>query len=96
MLTWSPYAFVTLYSSFVNPDHITPVGSTLPAIFAKSSTVWSTIFYIFSNKNIKSKMTFKRSSTTERRTERIHTPIQMKVYLKNNTNNKIKCISTSL
>jgi hypothetical protein len=77
MLTWSPYAFVTLYSSFVNPDHITPVGSTLPAIFAKSSTVWSTIFYIFSNKNIKSKMSFKRSSTD--RVPTIHRQILQKI-----------------
>jgi hypothetical protein len=30
----------------------------VPAIFAKSSTVWSTLFYIFSDKNIKSKMKF--------------------------------------
>jgi len=55
-VSWSPFALVTLYSSFINPDHITPLASTFPAVFAKSSTVWSTLFFIFSNKNIKSKI----------------------------------------
>lgn len=90
MLTWSPYAFVTLYSAFVNPDHITPVGSTLPAIFAKSSTVWSTIFYIFSNKNIKSKMLFKPSST-----DRIPT-IQRQILQKITINENKRFVSTSV
>jgi hypothetical protein len=90
MLTWSPYAFVTLYSAFVNPDHITPVGSTLPAIFAKSSTVWSTIFYIFSNKNIKSKMILKPSSTD--RIPTIHRQILQKITINENK----RFVSTSV
>jgi hypothetical protein len=49
---------VTLYGAFIDPDYITPVYSTIPAIFAKSSTVWSTIFFIITNKSIKSKLSF--------------------------------------
>lgn len=55
LITWLPFAAVTLYSAFLNPDHIPPVASTVAAIFAKSSTVWSTLFFIFFNKNIKTK-----------------------------------------
>ena len=87
IITWTPYAFVTMYSAFINPDHITPVASTLPAIFAKSSTVWSTIFYIFSNKNIKSRMSFRPSSEK-------NTPIEMKLIQK--INNTKRLLSTSV
>jgi hypothetical protein len=62
---------VTLYSAFINPDHITPFGSTLPAIFAKSSMVWSTIFFIISNKNIKSKMNLIKFLSRKKKTSTI-------------------------
>jgi len=39
-----------------NIDHITPFISTLPALLAKSSVVWSTLLYMFTNKTIKSKV----------------------------------------
>ena len=29
----TPYAIVSMYSAFINPDHISPFGSTLPAMF---------------------------------------------------------------
>ena len=50
LITWLPYAFVSLTSMFIV---IGPAVSTLPAMFAKSSILWSTLFYMFSNKNIK-------------------------------------------
>jgi hypothetical protein len=41
---------------FIIKDHITPIISTLPALLAKSSVVWSTLLHIFTNKRIKSKV----------------------------------------
>jgi hypothetical protein len=45
-----------MYSAFVNSDHISPIGATLPAMFAKSSLAWSTILFIHSNQEIESKL----------------------------------------
>lgn len=45
-----------MYSAFVDPEHITPLGSTLPAIFAKTSLVVTSVFYINSNKKVKSRI----------------------------------------
>jgi hypothetical protein len=56
MLTWTPYAFVSLYSAFFNPDHITPLMTTIPAILAKTSMALSILFYIFTNKELKLKL----------------------------------------
>lgn len=48
-----------MYSALINPDDITPLFSTLPAMFAKSSMIWSTLLYLISNKHIKEKLTWK-------------------------------------
>ena len=56
VITWIPYATVSLYSAFIDADAITPFDSLWPAIFAKSSMLWSTLLYIFTNKSIKSKI----------------------------------------
>jgi len=42
-----------MYSAFIDPDHITPAVSTIPALFAKSSMLWSTIFFIYTNKDLR-------------------------------------------
>lgn len=55
LITWTPYSLVSMWSAFVNPDHISPLGSTIPAMFAKSSMVWSTILFVYSNKPIREK-----------------------------------------
>ncbi len=55
-ISWTPYALVALISAFIDPNLVTPMGSLLPALFAKTSMVWSTIFYIMSNKQIKYKV----------------------------------------
>lgn len=55
-ITWTPYAIVSMVSAFIDPDLISPFGSTIPALFAKTSMVWPTIFYIMTNNQIKSKI----------------------------------------
>ena len=52
LISWTPYALVSMYSAFIDSNDITPLVATLPAMFAKSSTVLSSIFYILSNKKI--------------------------------------------
>jgi len=56
MLTWSPYAIVSMYSSFVKSSPLSPLTTTLPGMFAKSSFVWSTVLYIYSNNQIRRKL----------------------------------------
>lgn len=63
ILAWTPYAVVSMYSAFINPDHITPLRATLPAMFAKSSFILSSMFYVCSNKEIFSKV-FKVNSVS--------------------------------
>lgn len=52
-MSWIPYSFVSMYSAFVNASHLGPFMSTLPSMLAKSSIVWPTMFYMFSNKIIR-------------------------------------------
>lgn len=56
MISWTPYALVSMYSAFINPNDVTPLQSILPAMFAKSSTVLSSIFYILSNRPVLDKI----------------------------------------
>ena len=65
LMTWGPYSLVSMYSAFISPNHITPLDSTLPAMFAKSSLAWSTILFIYSNKKIKSRVKFRLFSTKQ-------------------------------
>lgn len=51
-----PYSVVSFYSAFINPNDISPLGSSLPAMFAKSSMVWSSLLILFANKQIRSKL----------------------------------------
>jgi hypothetical protein len=41
---------------FFNPDDISPMAAILPAMFAKSSLVLNSIFYIYSNQRVKDKV----------------------------------------
>ena len=56
LITWLPYSMGSMYVAFIDANGLTPMLETLPAMFAKSSMVWSTIFFIFSNKQFKSKI----------------------------------------
>ena len=67
IFTWLPYSFGSMYIAFIDKDGLGPTLETLPAMFAKSSMVWSTCFYLFSNKQFRAKISFKLffSSTVE-------------------------------
>ena len=52
-MSWTPYAMVTMWTSFVNEHTIGPLAASIPAMFAKSSMLWSSLLYIFSNQQIK-------------------------------------------
>ena len=40
---------VAFYSALINPNGIEPMYSLLPSIFAKSSMLWSSLFYLSTN-----------------------------------------------
>lgn len=68
IVTWTPYAFVSMYSAFIDPKDISPLGATIPAMFAKSSMVWGTILYLYSNSKIRAKFNatlFTKEAPTE-------------------------------
>lgn len=54
-----------MYSAFIDADGISPLGSTIPAMFAKSSMVWSTILFVYSNKPIRNKFLNNISSSDD-------------------------------
>ncbi|RNA35867.1 melanopsin [Brachionus plicatilis] len=53
MISWTPYAIVSLISSFFSDYiHITPFMALIPTIFAKTSLVWPSVLYVFSNNQV--------------------------------------------
>ena len=58
-----------MISALINPNLISPLGSTLPSIFAKTSMVWSTILYLFSNKQVKDALFDRKSVQTKKTTK---------------------------
>uniref|UniRef100_A0A8C5TPE2 G-protein coupled receptors family 1 profile domain-containing protein n=1 Tax=Malurus cyaneus samueli TaxID=2593467 RepID=A0A8C5TPE2_9PASS len=52
LLCWLPYAAVALIATFGKPGLISPAASIVPAILAKSSTVYNPIIYVFLNKQV--------------------------------------------
>ena len=52
MFSWMPYAYVSFYTAFV-ANTVTPLGGTLPALCAKSSFLWSSLVFIYSNHRVK-------------------------------------------
>nr|CCP46950.1 c-opsin [Cupiennius salei] len=50
---WTPYAVVSLMVSLGYGNHIGPVSSVCPAIFAKTSVIYNPIIYYFFNSQIR-------------------------------------------
>jgi hypothetical protein len=42
------------------------LGGVLPAVFAKSSMLWSSVYYVYSNKNIKKGIFSRKPMLTDR------------------------------
>lgn len=65
MFTWSPYALVCLYTAFINSKRLDDIYETLPAIFAKTSLLWTSLHYIYSNRNIKNNIFRERNRSSK-------------------------------
>jgi hypothetical protein len=66
-ISWLPYAATSMYV-FLSATPLPPLLGTVPAMFAKSSLLWTPLFYLFTNSNFKSKLFSAPSSTSETRT----------------------------
>ena len=54
LVSWTPYAIVALYAAFIGD--LPPLAGTVPAMFAKSSLLWTSVLFIFSNKQVRAKI----------------------------------------
>ncbi|RNA28085.1 melanopsin [Brachionus plicatilis] len=52
MISWTPYAIVSMYTAFFDHGKMDPLTATIPSMFAKASLVWSSGIYIFTNKQV--------------------------------------------
>ncbi|KAM8850524.1 opsin 7, group member a isoform 1-T2 [Spinachia spinachia] len=50
---WSPYAVVSMWAAFGHVDNIPPLAFALPAMFAKSSTIYNPIIYLMLRPNVR-------------------------------------------
>ncbi|XP_075875856.1 opsin 7, group member a [Nelusetta ayraudi] len=53
---WSPYAVVSMWAAFGHIDNIPPLAFAMPAMFAKSSTIYNPIIYLTLRPNIRKVM----------------------------------------
>ncbi|CDQ68109.1 unnamed protein product [Oncorhynchus mykiss] len=50
---WSPYAVVSMWAAFGHMDNIPPLAFAVPAMFAKSSTIYNPIIYLLLRPNFR-------------------------------------------
>ncbi|XP_054452626.1 opsin 7, group member a [Anoplopoma fimbria] len=53
---WSPYAVVSMWAAFGHIENIPPLAFALPAMFAKSSTIYNPIIYLMLRPNVRRMM----------------------------------------
>lgn len=53
LAAWSPYAVVSMWAAFGPVDAIPPLAFALPAMFAKSSTIYNPIIYLTLRPNVR-------------------------------------------
>ncbi|XP_078354506.1 visual pigment-like receptor peropsin [Oculina patagonica] len=53
IVVWTPYGVVSFYFVFGKPEHISPLASTIPAIFAKISVFLNPIVYVIRYKRFR-------------------------------------------
>lgn len=58
-VAWLPYTIFVMYGQFGNDPkrYVTPYSTSLPAMFAKSSSIYNPIIYVLTNKECKSYFT---------------------------------------
>ncbi|KAJ8319414.1 hypothetical protein KUTeg_004505 [Tegillarca granosa] len=54
LFSWVPYAIVSFWAAFGDASMIPAIASALPAILAKSSTIWNPIIYFLTNNQFRS------------------------------------------
>ncbi|XP_069013564.1 opsin 7, group member a [Embiotoca jacksoni] len=50
---WSPYALVSMWAAFGHVENIPPLAFAMPAMFAKSSTIYNPIIYLMLRPNFR-------------------------------------------
>ena len=53
VVVWTPYAIVSFYAAFFKPQSISPLVATIPAMFAKTSTLFNPIVYVIRYKRFR-------------------------------------------
>ncbi|TKS79768.1 G-protein coupled receptor 136 [Collichthys lucidus] len=56
LAAWSPYAVVSMWAAFGHIDNIPPLAFAMPAMFAKSSTIYNPIIYLMLRPSFRSVM----------------------------------------
>ena len=66
LFAWTPYAVVSLYAIINQPEDITPLVATLPALFAKTAPCYNPVIYFLSYKKFREslKRTLRRQRNT--------------------------------
>ncbi|KAM7379406.1 hypothetical protein PAMP_004960 [Pampus punctatissimus] len=52
-MAWSPYAVVSMWAAFGHIENIPPLAFAMPALFAKSSTIYNPIIYLMLRPNFR-------------------------------------------
>jgi hypothetical protein len=58
LVSWTPYAAVSMYRAFINGSELDPMTATIPAFFGKFSLAWPALLTLFGNKDIRNKLNF--------------------------------------
>lgn len=61
LLCWMPYGLMALVATFGERGLVTPVVSVVPAVLAKSSTVFNPVIYVLFNNQVGSPLRHKHS-----------------------------------
>ncbi|KAJ8276837.1 hypothetical protein GJAV_G00068470 [Gymnothorax javanicus] len=63
---WSPYALVSMWAAFGHIENIPPLAFAVPAVFAKSSTLYNPVVYLLLKPNFRHSMCTDLRSLQER------------------------------
>ena len=81
IISWLPYSFVSVYRVFFG--EVSPFYASLPAMFAKSSMVTSTVSYLLTNSHVKKKLKSRKKLNKTTNTDAIKLNIKSSSNLSN-------------